>query len=413
MSDKNTTFNPADPFVPAVRFIVVSDIHYSNVHDKERDCFERALAISREIAENSPVYKKLDAIFVVGDFATSGSEIQMQAFRDSLDRGLQDDTLRVLMMASHEWKDEGGEAGAHERFARIFNMPPDDHHVINGFHFISLTTTNGCRFSNEKVAYAARELKKAREADPKKPIFFFQHPHIIDTVYGSICWGERALYQTLMNYPQVIDFSGHSHAPINDPRSIHQKHFTSLGTGSFHYFELDEFDKIYGTVPPDSDRCAQFLIVEADDNGRVRVYPYDVVTENFFPYVWKIDEPWNPDSFLYTDERYKTCVAPYFDNDFRVTFDEITEHGFRVTFTQAKIKKDYVNDYIIRVIDRKTGAIVKQTGMWSGYYFYDMPQTLSWTFDDLEPATNYDVQFTAGSFWKTKTESGKYSVRTL
>ena len=46
--------------------------------------------------------------------------------------------------------------------------------------------------------------------------------------------------EILKNYPQVVDFSGHSHVPINDPRSIHQKHFTALGTGSLSYFELDD-----------------------------------------------------------------------------------------------------------------------------------------------------------------------------
>jgi hypothetical protein len=103
------------------------------------------------------------------------------------------------------------------------------------------------------------------------------------TVYGSANWGEDELTDILMNYPQIIDFSGHSHAPINDPRSIHQRHFTCLGTGTLSYFELDEFDKYYGTIPPGNDRAAQMLFVEADADMRVRVYPYDLITSNFFP----------------------------------------------------------------------------------------------------------------------------------
>jgi hypothetical protein len=83
-------------------------------------------------------------------------------------------------------------------------------------------------------------------------------------VYGSINWGEDDIIAILNDYPQVIDFSGHSHAPINDPRSIHQKYITSLNTGSLSYFELDEFDLMYGTVPPDAKQCAQFYIVEVN-----------------------------------------------------------------------------------------------------------------------------------------------------
>ena len=104
-----------------------------------------------------------------------------------------------------------------------------------------------------------------------------------------------------MDYPQIIYFSGHSHAPINDPRSIHQKHFTSLGTGTLSYFELDEFDKITGTIPDDCEKAAQMLIVEADAQNRVRVYPFDILTNSFFPYIWKVDAPSDPSAFLYTD----------------------------------------------------------------------------------------------------------------
>ena len=47
--------------------------------------------------------------------------------------------------------------------------------------------------------------------------------------------------------------------------------------------ELDEFDKIYGTIPPNKENAAQMLFVEADADMRVRIYPYDVITSNFFP----------------------------------------------------------------------------------------------------------------------------------
>ena len=246
-------------------------------------------------------YKKIDAFVAVGDFANSGTENQMRKFKEIVEKNLKPETQYALTMASHEYHSEGVEA-AHEKFARVFDTPVDQHRIINGFHFISITCSQSCNFHADKIAFAAKELKKAREADPKKPIFVFQHPHITDTVYGSMLWGEDELYATYMDYPQIINFSGHSHAPINNPRSIHQKHFTSLGTGSLSYTELDEFDKYYGTVPPMKHNFAQFLIVEADKDGRVRIYPYDIFTDNFFPYIWEIDEPWNPESFKYTDD---------------------------------------------------------------------------------------------------------------
>ena len=388
-------------FKPALRFMVVSDVHYKDEKCIEEERMEKAIKIAYRLCDESENYKKLDALYVVGDFANSGTENQMLKFKNTLDTNLRDETQYTLMMASHEFHSEGVEA-AYEKFQRIFNKPVDDHRVINGFHFINLTCSQSCNFHADKIEFAARELKKAREADPKKPIFVFQHPHITDTVYGSILWGEDELYTTYMDYPQIINFSGHSHVPINNPRSIHQNHFTSLGTGSLSYTELDEFDKYYGTLPPHKANFAQMLIVEADENGRVRVYPYDVFTDNFFPYVWEIDEPWNPQSFKYTDNiRFKTAKAPYFTEDAKIEFSDLDTDGFMIKFPQAVSDEDYVNDYKVVVTEKATGVIVKQTVMWSEYYFYNMPEYLEIAYTDLNPATEYDVKIYANSFWKT------------
>ena len=208
-----------------------------------------------------------------------------------------------------------------------------------------------------------------------------------------------------MNYPQVFDFSGHSHVPINDPRSIFQKHFTALGTGSLSYFELDEFDKYYGTVPPQDNNCAQMLIVEANDEGQVRIYPYDILTENFFPITWEVDTPCDPDSFKYTDAiRYKNSKAPYFPDDFKAEFSDVSTNQFTLTFSQAKPSDEYyVNDYIVTVKESSTDLIVKRVGLWSEYYFYNMPETLSVTIGDLKPDTKYTVLIKANNFFESGT----------
>ena len=343
-------------FKPVLRFLVVSDVHYRDEHSVERERMELAIRTAYGLSE-AEEYSKLDALYVVGDFATSGSKTQMLAFKETLDKNLKDETEVTLSMASHEFHGDGGEAGALERFAEVFNEEPDTHKVINGYHFISVTSTDGCHFDDAKREWVAEELKKAAADNPRKPIFFFQHPHIMGTVYGSANWGEDELTDILMNYPQIIDFSGHSHAPINDPRSIHQRHFTCLGTGTLSYFELDEFDKHYGTLPPGKEKAAQMLIVEADADMRVRIYPYDLITGNFFPMTWKIDSAWDVKSYLYTDARYKTTVAPYFEENAKIVVSDITEDGFRVTFDQAKTEDFYVNDYNV-IVKTEDGILI-------------------------------------------------------
>lgn len=384
-------------FSPVLRFAVMSDIHYNGVDSPERERFRTAVNTAYSLAEGCE-YNRLDAIYIVGDFTGRGTLEQMQLFKQDADSVLREGTQFVVSLASHEYMD-AGEQTALERFKDIFDMPIDTHKVINGFHFISLTSTRGCHFDDAKISFAARELEAAREDSREKPIFFFQHPHISGTVYGSANWGEDELTPTLMNYPEIIDFSGHSHAPVNDPRSIHQLHFTCHGTGTLSYFELDEFDKHYGTIPPDDHTAAQMLIVEADKDNRVRIYPYDIITGNFFPCVRRIDRPWDTSSFTYTDKRYATDLAPIFEDGTFIS-GECSGSTLKVSFAQAKVQEDYVNDYVVTVRDAD-GYTVRRKALWSGYYFYNMPQRLSVEFDNLK-AGKYTVSVSAGSFWNTR-----------
>lgn len=388
-------------FTPKLRFIVMSDIHVKPEKDcKELARLKKGLEAAYSYAEDCD-YNKIDAFFVVGDFANSGAEQEMLNFKEVTDTYLKPETDMTIALASHEYHGAGEDA-AKEKLKRIFGMHYDAHKIINGFHFISVSSTRGCEFDEPQVKFAKQALAEAAEDAPDSPIFFFQHPHITDTVYGSIYWGDDALYSTLMNYPQVVDFSGHSHAPINDPRSIHQKHFTSLGTGSLSYFELDEFDKHYGTVPPDKESCAQFYIVEADAENRVRILPYDILTENFFPCIREIEKPSEPDTFVYTDKRYLTTVKPHFADNAKV-WTEKTEDGIQITFNQAEITEDMVNDYKVVVRDANN-HIVKQLAAWSHYYLYNMPETVSVPVKDLKTG-KYTAKITANGFWNNESDN--------
>lgn len=397
-------------FEPVLRFVASSDIHYNREDPSRLRNYERGIDLAYKYAASQP-YNKLDALYVVGDFADNGSDDQFEDFRKTLDTCVKPETKWMLTMASHEYFRDGGEPVAIERLKQIMGLNPDNHIVINGFHFISVTTTRGCKFSDEKREWIKKELDIAAKDDPFKPIFFFQHPHIQGTVYGNVYWGEDEITDILMNYPQIIDFSGHSHAPVNDPRSIHQQHFTCVGTGSFKYFELDEFDKVYGTVPPNEKNAAQYIVVEADAKGRVLIKPYDVITERFFGYEWLIETPWEPDSFKYTDARYLTDVKPYFADDAELEF-AVEDDSVNVKFDQAKIDEDRVNDYKVTIRRKADRAIVKQVCFWSRYYLNDMPETIEQKITELEKG-DYVAEVTARGFWNNKSTNklvGEFTV---
>ena len=132
------------------------------------------------------------------------------------------------------------------------------------------------------------------------------------------------------------------------------------------------------------------LIVEVDEDNRVRIYPYDVLSGNYFPYVWEIDTPSDPSTFKYTGERYKTTAAPYFNEGDAPMISDITNNSFRVDFKQANPADGdkYVNSYDI-IVKNADNEIIRQYSIWSEYYFYDMPETLGIDVNDLSADTDF------------------------
>ncbi|MBR3768503.1 MAG: metallophosphoesterase [Clostridia bacterium] len=393
-------------FLPKLRFIVTSDIHYKIDEDIQKERFEKGMKLAYDYAEKSP-YSKIDAFFAVGDFANSGSEAEMLKFKQSLDKVIAPETKITLMLASHEFKSDG-EEGAINRLKTIYSLEPDNFFEIADCPFICISTENGCRMGENKQKWLKSCLEKAVANGREKPIFVFQHPHITDTVYGSINWGEDDITAILTDYPQVIDFSGHSHAPINDPRSIHQKYFTSLGTGSLDYFELDEFDFMYGTIPPDCDECAQFYIVEIDENNAVRILPFDILSEKFFNDGYVISTPWEPDSFNYTFDRALTEKKPYFDDSFKCEYEISADKKLNISFTQAKSNDYRVNTYSVVLRNKASNIVLAQKKISSSYYRYYMPESLSLSIDFPYSSGDYVIEITANGFWYAK--SDKYSL---
>lgn len=388
-------------FEPIFRMAVMSDIHYK-INDKtEPERFAEGMKMAYEYAAGCE-YKALDALFVVGDFANRGQEDEMRLFKSSLENCVKSETETVLMLASHEFMSEGVEP-AYEKLGRIFGKKADEHKIINGFHCISMSCDKGCGIHEEKQQWLKEQLEIAASDNWKKPIFVFQHPHLSDTVYGSINWGEDDIIGILMNYPQVIDFSGHSHAPINDPRSVYQKYFSCFGTGSLSYFELDEFDKLGGTVPENAHECAQFLIVEADAQNRVLVRPFDILSGRFFNDGYLIEKPYDVDSFVYTDERFRCPEKPFFPETTQVSVSN-TDGETAVEFSQGSGIHERIDSYTAVIKEKSTGRTLRQANVTSSYYLYNMPETIRISLGSLK-AGSYVGELYANGFWNNKSDA--------
>lgn len=391
-------------FHPIFRMIVCSDVHFGESAKKpsafayegeERDWFEESVRHAYAYADGCD-YPTVDAFCAVGDFVTTGREQEMLDFKASLDRVIRPETDITLTMASHEYFYDGVDA-ANERLMRIFGQEPMRHVTIKGFHIIGLSTDDRCQTGEEKQAWLRRELAVAHADDPKKPIFFMFHPQFQNTVYGSaVLWRTSNITRITMNHPQVVAFSGHSHAPLHDPRTVHQKHFTCFGTGAVIGVALCNADRMPIMQTPTAGQ-SQVQIVEADAQGRVRVLPMDARSGKFLREGWQIEKPYDPDSFVYTDARYDRAQKPTFPEGAHLSAT-YADGKLTVAVPQASDGDERVPGYYVAVKDRD-GVIWRQFGFCSGYYLVDMPAVAEYTVDFDAPAGEYTVVCRAQSFF--------------
>ena len=255
---------------PRLRFGVVSDIHILRVGANEK----------MEGGANNLTFKhtlewfrsqNVDAVMIAGDMADRGLDENLMAVSEAWYSVFPDDKYpdgraisKVFVTGNHDWVGyKYGEAAAkkypdakerakhiiqndlpgwwekafHEPYSPIFAK------TINGYTFIGAHwDMGGFGAETGKRVYAFGRIedwmaKNGKKIDPSLPFFYVQHPHPKNTCYGPWAWGhDRGIVtKTFSAYPNAIAFSGHSHYPLTDERSIWQGTFTSVGTSSLRY----------------------------------------------------------------------------------------------------------------------------------------------------------------------------------
>ena len=381
-----------------LRFVAMSDVHVGSMGDTASMRFGKAMDSAYKYAKSQD-YKKIDAVLVAGDMTNYGYESEMVAFKAALQKNVKKETQALLVTGNHEFFLQKDEPEVIERWEKIFERDLNTHDVINGYHFINLSLSD---YSNYKpsLEWFEKELAAAAEEDPTKPIFVQHHYAIKGTIYGSDLWGTTQLRSIMKKYPQVVSFSGHSHYPMNDPRSIWQGEFTALGCGTMAYFELEP-GMVYGSLPPNKENACQYYIVEVHKNNSITIKGYDVITEQFFDFEYTIEEPSNKESFKYTSARKKAADLPVFAEDAKVTMESLESNRVTLTIPQAT-DGECIHSY--RFDFYANGEKLKSDSIWSEFYFLDMPESLTQEFRGLIAETTYKVEVTAIDSWGKESE---------
>jgi Icc-related predicted phosphoesterase len=395
MSMKSAQSQPEVKKEVVLRFAAMSDVHLNGSKTQaEYLRFEKALDFMYDYSSKQE-YKNFDVLLVAGDMTNNGNDSELQAFADIVKSKVKDGTQKMFVMGNHEYSKNDPET-VQKRWESYAGMSKNSHIVVNGYHFIGVSPENYNSYTYVSE-WLDSELAKAVADDPEKPVFVTQHYHIADTVYGSDLWGTSQLTAVLKKYPQIVNFSGHSHYPVNDPRSIHQKYFTSLGCGTLSYFELEP-GMDYGTIPPDAGKAAQFYVVEVYSDNSVVFKPYDLITGRFFPTEYSITDPSDTTKFTYTDARAETSDKPKFADGTKLEISGITATGCTLSFKQAT---DGENLHSYRFdFYTKDGTKAATFKVWSNFYFLDNGDTMTYAMNaakyaKLEPNTEYKCVVTA------------------
>lgn len=380
-------------YKPKLVFPVVSDIHIMADDDHTMDKF------TEKFKQLNAIFPNQDAFVTVGDLTDTGYAEEFDRFMDVYNKHVQSDTVSMFAIGNHEYIDPSVEE-AQKLYLKKTGMESMYYHkVVKGYHFIILATedelTEGT-FSKKQIKWLDEQLQIAHDDDPEKPIFVFHHQPIKGTVYGSE-WGfdenRDLIYETLSKYPRAISFSGHTHYPLDDPRIIHQKDFTSIGTSTGKDLWLED-GRIQGDYPEDGDYLNQALIVEVDEHDVV-IYRRDIHHNDWTgdPFHLRFPPEGTPyEPFVYTEDRDK--IPPYFTGNAMASIDKskTTNASLTLMLTQAQDNL-LVHDY--RIIATNNKGEEKEYLAFSEFYRDPVPDPVSITVGELERDTTYEFDIYA------------------
>ncbi|MFJ7726388.1 metallophosphoesterase family protein [Neobacillus sp. NPDC097160] len=238
---------------PAFQLAVISDTHIDTHMPEVTTKFETALKDLKNIA---PEY---DAIAVNGDMTNFGLVGEYEIFKSILNANKNPNADKFMVMGNHEWLEKRiipdtavTDDELKNRFIDEMGVPGLYYDKwIKGYHFITIageksesTMKAAYGESGRDSAYISDDQYQWLEntlsinAEDNKPIFVFFHQPIKNTVYGSE-WGagldDQKILALLKKYPQVILFSGHSHYPLDNPKSIYTDGIMMVNTSSVAY----------------------------------------------------------------------------------------------------------------------------------------------------------------------------------
>lgn len=433
-----------DTFVPVFRMAVCSDVHVAGANNPAlQKKFDSFFKQAYDYAETHEKYETLDAVVVTGDLTHVNTMGQMAGFRETVYANLKRETTFLSIIGNHDLDTayQGNDPFTGEDvYKNIVDEELDKHLVVKGFHLIGISNSDANGQFNQAVpdengeSWLSKQLAIAAADDAEKPIFTFQHFHLTDTVFNSAApktgsfpsaKNSADLDNAYKAYPQVVNFSGHSHGAGLNTRGIYQKDYTVVDVPAFQHLSGGSSDQILesaytnghsianlasdGKLYKASEAASMFRIVEVDANNVVRIYTYDLNTNSLAKtaastdgdavLAFEIEKPTDKSTFAYTDEKYADATAPFWTNG-ALTVDQ-TEATPKFTFTQAD-EDDCMFGYTLTL--SADGQETLTYKLLDAYYLADNTADETFALSETEAAklaagVTYTATVTATNVW--------------
>ena len=346
---------------PLLRVAVLSDIQgYPYAEDAGMRNLERALDV---LAGFHP-----DVVVNAGDISDTGRDAAAVAYYKKRCDARLGPLPHIACMGNHELafipdelKTQRTVAAIRRDFNAVFGYPAGSRAVrrtIGGYDFVALSLSDCAGYTDDELAELKGLLDASVARDASKPIFVVTHYHPQNTVNDSASWWMGGgLRRLLDGYAQVVSLSGHTHAPLQDPRSIWQGGFTAIETSTLCYgciFNDPPAANQVSSLLPYGHESVGFLLIEVfADRIAIRRFSACDRREIEPATPWSVKLPYRPEEAVYAPGARRAC-APQFAGDPRPTL--WYDYGFVYLMFDAASAGGPVMGYRIELAQKGGGV---------------------------------------------------------
>lgn len=317
----------------------------------------------------------------------------------------------VYAMGNHEFVQNATSAEKYDAinaeskalFTQKTGLAPNHVKTWNGYTFIAASPDSySNNMSAQSESWVLEQIRAAEAASADKPIFYFQHQPLYNTVYGStsVNPNSEGFLTELAKHPRVIVLTAHCHYAAHDPRSIWQGGYTAVQSsvidGGYLSWQgcLNE-----GNVTSES-----YGLMMEIKGSTVEIYKLDFTKNQYIGQPYVIDVS-NPDGWKYTNayrEANKNANLPAFPAGAGVSVSGVTGHGATVTFDSTATKMEsaadmmdgFVHSYRVQVVNKTTGTTVQDFRLLGDFWKAPAEQRASRSvaLSKLSRNTEYEVK---------------------